>query len=75
MQYKLQLSVNKSVLGTLDPEPGEYHVNAGEDLTVYALPDSINDARFVGWSDGETAAERSIVVEDSVWLTATFEEE
>ena len=143
MQYKLQLSVNKPVLGTLDPEPDEYQITAGDDMTVYAQPDSINDARFVGWSDGntdnprvfapthhtrvqaifetdleasvnveiegegqvtgdgdyhigdtavlravpdagyrfagwsdgETAAERSIVVEDSVWLTATFEED
>ena len=143
MRYKLQLSANKPILGTTDPEPDEYFIDAEDTMTVYAVPDTMNDAEFVGWSDGNTDnprvfegthnqrvqaifqtdleatvnveiegegsvtgtgdyhigdtailraipdagytftgwddgvtdAERTIVVEDSVWLTATFEEE
>ena len=42
-------------------------------LQYRAIPDA--GYTFTGWDDGVTDAERTIVVEDSVWLTATFQEE
>ena len=52
-----------SVTGT-----GDYHI--GDTAVLRAVPDAGHS--FVGWDDGVTDAERTIVVEDSVWLTATF---
>ena len=73
MDYSVEISVNKPLLGTTDPEPDTYSVSAGEDMTVYVEPDSDYEATFVGWSDGNTDNPRIIAPTHNTRLQAIFQ--
>lgn len=75
MDYKVNIFVDKPILGTTDPEPDEYRVSAGEDMTVYVIPDDDNGGIFLGWSDGNTDNPRTIAPTHNTRIQALFTSE
>lgn len=66
--YKVRLSVNNIAWGTTE---GSGNYEYGQDIQIYAFP--YDGYRFVDWSDGNTNAIRTIIVNSDVNLSANFE--
>lgn len=75
MEYKVDISVDKPILGTTDPEPDEYLVNADGNIIIYAVPDSDNAGIFLGWNDGNTDNPRTFTPTHHTRLKALFTSE
>ena len=69
--YTLTVNVNDEAMGSvkIDEEAEEYAY--GTEVTLTATPAA--GYQFVGWSDEETEATRTITITDDIELTATFE--
>ena len=72
-KYKVTIKVGPDKGGTVDPKITEKEYNGGAALDIKAIPDE--DYKFVEWKeDGNTDAERTIVITQDTVLTAIFAE-
>ena len=69
-KVKLTLSSNDESLGTVDPA-GTTKYDAGTSVTIKAIAGATGF--FKQWSDGNTSAERTIVMDEDTTLEATFQ--
>ena len=67
-KYTITLNVNDDTMGSVS---GGGQFEEGTEVTITATPKAECD--FVQWSDGDTHATRTIVVTESITLTAEFE--
>ena len=70
-KVKLTLSSNDESLGTVDPA-GTTKYDAGTSVTIKAIAGA--DAYLEQWSDGNTSATRTIVLNEDTTLEAIFQE-
>lgn len=68
--YTISLTSSNESRGTVE---GGGTYEQGESITIKAIAKS--GYRFISWSDGNTSATRTIVVQSNLSLTATFDEE
>lgn len=70
------LTINTTVGGTTDPEPGSYTYDEGAEVLVSAIPSS--GYQFVGWREGgviiSTDQQVSVLIDGDRTIEAVFEE-
>ena len=69
----LTLSVSSLDEGTTNPAPGAHSYDAGESVTIQAIPET--GFHFAAWSDGNSQNPRSLTLNENVSLQAAFEED
>lgn len=66
-----KVTISAGLGGSVMPGLNEFVIPANTNININALPD--NGYRFVSWSDGNTNANRTIVVNSNISLEAQFE--
>lgn len=69
-KYKVTIKAGSN--GKVDPALNEAEYTGGSVIDIKAIPN--DEYKFIKWSDGNTDAERSIVITQDTSLTASFEE-
>lgn len=75
VQHKVEISVDKPICGTTDPEPATYMKDHSEDLEVLAVPNEDNGGVFVSWSDGNRTNPRTFRILQNTKIRALFTSE
>jgi len=75
MQHNVQISVDKPLLGTTDPEPDTYPRYDGDVMEIYVIPDEDYGGVFLRWEDGNTSNPRTVTVNCNMKLRALFTSE
>lgn len=75
-KYTISIDINGNRFGSVAINERKNNLSfttfEGEKVTISAIPNE--DCRFIGWSDGETSAVRTIDLSHDYNLTANFEE-